>query len=440
MAIIARTELFCWRDVDELGDLQRLKLVLDHLPDEGLMRRLEGRRGHGRNDYPIRAVWNSVLAGIVFQHASVESLRRELLRNGQLRELCGFKALDGIRAVPPPWVYTRFLTRLQRGVMRHRLMLIFEELVGQCMQLLPGFGESLAGDGKALSSFARTHGSIPEDRRGEHDANWGKHEHRSEGRDGTVRTSIKKWFGFTVHVVADTQYELPVAFCLTRASRNEKPVMRKLFMHIARRIPGLLTLAQVFTGDRGYDDTQLISMLWDQWGIKPIIDICNHWRDGEQTKVVSGTDNVLYDYRGNLFCSCPKTGEQRSMAYGGFEADRRTLKYRCPAHHYGLHCTGRQKCPIGKAIRIPLEVDRRVFTPVARSSYSWKTHYKRRTAVERINSRLDVSFGFEQHTIRGHNKMAMRLTMGFAVMLALAVGRARTQQGESLRSLVRLGA
>jgi hypothetical protein len=128
------------------------------------------------------------------------------------------------------------------------------------------------------------------------------------------------------------------------------------------------------------------------------------------------------------------------MAYGGFEADRRTLKYRCPAHHYGLKCEGRERCPIGKAIRIPLEEDRRVFTPIARSSYSWKTHYKRRTAIERINSRLDVSFGFEHHTIPGHTKMAMRLTMGFAVMLALAVGRVKTLQSANLRSLVRLGA
>jgi hypothetical protein len=52
-----------------------------------------------------------------------------------------------------------------------------------------------------------------------------------------------------------------------------------------------------------------------------------------------------------------------------------------------------------------LAEDRRVFTPRARSSYSWKTHSKNRTAVERIHSRLDVSFGFEQHTPWGHETM-----------------------------------
>ena len=64
------------------------------------MRVLEEERGKGRDDYPIRAVWNSLLAGIVFQHPTIESLRRELARNGQLRELCGFQP----GAVPPPSV------------------------------------------------------------------------------------------------------------------------------------------------------------------------------------------------------------------------------------------------------------------------------------------------------------------------------------------------
>ena len=50
----------------------------------------EFRWNSKKDDYPIRAVWNSILAGIVYQHVSIESLMRELLRNGELRELCGF--------------------------------------------------------------------------------------------------------------------------------------------------------------------------------------------------------------------------------------------------------------------------------------------------------------------------------------------------------------
>ncbi|WP_035180243.1 transposase, partial [Heyndrickxia coagulans] len=91
MAIIPQMSLFTWKEIEILGDLDRLRLVLDYMPDEAFMQSLEKKRGKGRNDYPVRAMWNSILAGIVFQHESIEKLRRELSRNGQLREMCGFE-------------------------------------------------------------------------------------------------------------------------------------------------------------------------------------------------------------------------------------------------------------------------------------------------------------------------------------------------------------
>ena len=153
MARIAQRQLFRWQEIDELGDLQRLRLVLDHLPDEKLMRALEAHRGRGRDDYPVRAVWNSVLAGIVFEHKSVEHLRRELLRNGQLRWLCGFDLAKGLDAVPPAYVYTRFLRLLYvHGAL---IEAMFDGLVEQLRVLLPGFGGRLALDGKGIRSVAR---------------------------------------------------------------------------------------------------------------------------------------------------------------------------------------------------------------------------------------------------------------------------------------------
>jgi hypothetical protein len=59
-------------------------------------------------------------------------------------------------------------------------------------------------------------------------------------------------------------------------------------------------------------------------------------------------------------------------------------------------------------VRIPLERDRRIFTSVARCSQKWEKAYARRTAVERVNSRVDKLLGFEHHTIRGQAKMEMR--------------------------------
>ena len=61
---------FSWHHVDLLPGLARLRMVLDNLPDEEILAELERMRGHGRDDYPVRAMWRACLAGFVFQHNS----------------------------------------------------------------------------------------------------------------------------------------------------------------------------------------------------------------------------------------------------------------------------------------------------------------------------------------------------------------------------------
>ncbi len=140
---------------------------------------------------------------------------------------------------------------------------------------------------------------------------------------------------------------------------------------------------------------------------------------------------------GQVFCHEAVDGVEREMSNGGFEKDRQTLKKRCPAHTAGTTRAGQAQCPAASGLGIPLKVDRRVFTPIDRASYQWDREYKYRTAVERVNSRLDESFGFELHTIRGLQKMQMRSGLALVVMLAIAVGRIRHQHPDLMRSLVR---
>lgn len=139
MASMAQKPLFCWEDINELGDLKRLQLVMTYIDDEELMVELEKERGlRGRRDYPIRAIWNSLLAKEVFQHKSIESLRRELSRNAQLRQMCGFSLVYGDRAVPKPWVYTRFLRKLMK--FQDMIDEIIVKLDRKLRGILPGCG------------------------------------------------------------------------------------------------------------------------------------------------------------------------------------------------------------------------------------------------------------------------------------------------------------
>lgn len=150
MAIITQISLFQWEDdIEILGDLERLKLVLENLPDEKLIRAMERDRGNGRNDYPIRAMWNGFIAGQVFQHMSIASFIRELNRNVQLRYICGFTSVDQI---PKAFNYARFMKLLMRH--QEEMDEIFQVLVKALMEELPDFGGRLAIDSKYVKSRA----------------------------------------------------------------------------------------------------------------------------------------------------------------------------------------------------------------------------------------------------------------------------------------------
>jgi hypothetical protein len=376
-------------------------------------------------------MWNSVLAGVVFQHDNVEKLRRELSRNGQLRSMCGFKG----PVVPPAWVYTRFLKTIVKNV--EEVDKIFDRLVEQLREILPEFGKHLSMESKAISSFAkRQNKNETADGRRDTDADYGRKEYKGETKDGKVWEKIVKWFGYKLHLVVDATYELPVTFKVTKASASDITEGHALLEQMEQRQPEILKIAETLAGDKGYDDTKLIEKCWDKHQIKPVIDIRNMWKDGEETHLLTGKDNVVYNYKGNVYCYCPKTQTRREMASGGFEKDRNTLKKLCPAEHYGIECKGRDQCRVAQGIRIPLSEDRRIFTPIDRASYKWEKEYDKRTTVERVNSRLDVSFGFELHTIRGMEKMKVRCGLALCVMLTMALGRVKEKQAEKMRSLV----
>lgn len=434
MAKIIQPNLFTWQEIDDLGDLERLQLVIDTIPDENIVKLLEERRQGRRDDYPVRAVWNSVLAGIVYQHESIESLRRELSRNGQMRDICGFDPVLGLEAVPTKDAYYRFLKSLIG--LQEEIDKIFDELVGELERLLPDFGKHLAIDSKEIETYRK---------KTDKEADWGVKHYKGKREDGTLWEKIKKWFGYKLHLVVDSSYELPISFKITRASESDTKELIPMIEEINEKHPEIIKRAEELSGDKGYDSIKNITFLWDECGIKPVIDIKQTWREEKRGEITTRPlhpekiDNIVYDIRGRVYCHCPVTDEKREMAYCGFEKDRETLKYRCPAKAYGMGCQGEEECSrneYGKSIRIPLETDRRIFTPLARSSYVWEEAYSRRTSVERVNSRIDNVYGFEKHYIFGKTKMTLRISLALIVMLSMAVGRIKQGQKEKMRSLI----
>ncbi len=439
MAIVSQS-LFSWQEVSAKSDSDRLKAVIKVLPDEELMKALEKDRGKGRDDYPIRPTWNSILAGVVYQHPSIESLRRELLRNGELRVVCGFDSILGGEAVPTPRAYSHFIKNLIRH--REEIEEIFDKLVNQIKEMLPEYGKCVGIDSKGVHSAGKDTEKEGRDGRRDIEADWGIKEYKGKREDGTMWEKVVKWFGYKIHLLADTENEIPIAYKVTKASVNDSPILKELMKETKEKHPQIIEGAKELTADRGYDSEGNNKILWDEYKIKPIIDIRDMWKDGEETRPINPdkADNIVYDFGGNIYCHCPESDKRRTMAYVGFEWNRGTLKYRCPAVAYGMRCEGKRECSgdskYGRIVRVPIETDRRIFVPIARSSYAWKRRYKRRTAVERINSRLDLSFGFERHFIKGLAKMEVRVGLAMIVMLGLAKASIVAGQKEKMRSLV----
>ena len=167
---------------------------------------------------PFKQYGIRLLAGIIFEHASIESLRRELSRNAQL---CGFNPILGVNAVPSKsaYAYNRFLSKLVTHEPLVREM--FDCLVKELTTLFPNFGTNLAGDGKAIHSFGKPSKKEDGDKRHEEEANWGVKKYCGVGEDGKAWEKVKSWFGFRIHLLVEADAEVPVSYAVTKASVGE---------------------------------------------------------------------------------------------------------------------------------------------------------------------------------------------------------------------------
>ena len=415
--IITQNTLFDYTEIEKLGDLERLDLALSGIEDEELMQKLEAKRKNGRDDYPVRVMWNLLIAMIVFGHKTVESFRRELERNSQLRRKCGLCDFGRKKHLTPPSrVFSGFIKMLCEEAIE--ISRIFNIGVNELYELIPGFGKKLAGDGKYIDSYAK---SKPKeepketDNRTENDAQWSIKEYHYVDQNGKAKVKKEYHFGFKVHIICDVESELPIAYTVTCANADEKKEMLKLLESPLLSNEERRRIADYLLLDRGYDSTEMIKGVKGA-GIVPVIDIRNCWKDGEETKQYKDT-NMVYDYKGNVYYIDEKC-EKQKMKYEGYDKQKKCLRY---SHE-------------GKIHKIYISYDERVFLPIARDSEKFRRIYKGRTSVERLNGRLDRDYMFEEHCIRGLKKMTLMVGLSMIIMNGMAIGKLKNGK-EKIRSL-----
>lgn len=418
---ISQISMFDYSEIENLGDLERLKMFFENIDDKQLCETLEKQRENGRNDYPIRTMLNLIYAMKIFGHRNVESFRRELSRNSQLRIVCGLSEgkykyfNDRKHLVPPARVFTGLLKKLNKH--KKYLEEIFEKLVKYMYDNLDGFGEDCAIDGKFLDTYGNKYKKNKcNDNRAEHDATTSCKTYTMQ--DGTIK---KEWhYGFRAHILCDANYGLPIKYKVTPASNSEQKELDNLIEYIKINEEYKLDKMVNLLADAGYDNGQRNKKLKEEYNINPIIDIRHKWLKDEKYREIENK-MLAYNQDGEVFF-ITDDNKYEKLKYLGYDKKNNALRYT-------RYNTG------NNIYRISLDIDRRIFTPVARDSNKFKKLYKKRTEIERLNGRIDRDYMFNDHFIRGLDKMNLMLNLSFIIMLTLAKGHIKNNR-KDIRSLV----
>ncbi len=178
-----------------------------------------------------------------------------------------------------------------------------------------------------------------------------KENYHKDPKTGETKVKKKTYFGYRYHLLADVNYELPIEYTVTRASYGEREQFKK---HIQMLPTDKVEIIDTASADKGYDSEDMIKFL-KAYGIKPVIDIRNQWKD-DKTKQYKNT-NIVYTYDGKVSIVDEKEN-MITLKYLGYDKTKNTLRY------------GHQN----KIYSIDINYDERIFTPIARDSKKWEKH------------------------------------------------------------------
>jgi hypothetical protein len=430
MIIHSAKPLFAWDCLEDSPSLQTIKDLLAALPDGKLLNSLRVARGKGRRDYPVSVLWGVVVLRVALRHITTEAVLAELRRNDGLRRLIGIESEAG---VPKPWNISRFEDVLGQEPHRTLLKEIFDVLIQRLGIAVDSLGCDTAGDATALSARRKPEKTAQKEiDEGLPQASGGRKEYKDD--EGKV-TKVVEWFGFKLHLIVDVKHEVVLAYEITDTKAGDGETLAVVLEQAEANLPAnrIETLAY----DKAADNEDVHKLLSGK-GITPLIQMRSLWQT-EPERMLPGHDgssNVVYDESGTIYCydkvSDPPV--RHKMAYIGYEPERETLKYRCPAKHEGWECPMSEVCNAGKSygktVRVPREEDLRRFPALPRATKKFERMYKGRTAVERVNARLKVFWGVDDGNLTGSRRFTAQVGVVLAVHAVFATLLAKAPRRE----------
>jgi Transposase DDE domain/Transposase domain (DUF772) len=430
MMIAITKPLFAWDALEDSPSLKSIRLLLEAIPDQALLKSLRDARGKGRDDYPVEVLWGTLVLAIALRHVSTDACLEDLKRNPALRLLIGIETED---KVPDADNMSRFLAKLGEAPHLTHLRGVFDVMTKRLGLVVGDLGKDTAGDSTGLSGRAAMSEKLrtAETEQGLPQPTGGKKEYQDD--NGNV-SHVVEWFGYKLHLLVDVKHEVALAYHITDTKAGDNERLAELVEQAKKNLPPerLKTLAY----DKAADASAVHEFLHEE-KIAPVIQN-RTFKLEEPEKVLGGRTplNIVYDQAGTVFCydRVSDTPVRQPMAYIGHEAKRGTLKYRCPARHHGFECPSDATCngerAYGLTVRVKQEIDLRRFPSIPRATKQFERLYDGRTAVERVNGRLKIFWGIDDGQVYGSRRFHGHVGAVMVVHLAFATLLAQTERRE----------
>jgi DDE family transposase/transposase-like protein DUF772 len=276
-----------------------LSSLLDSPEIQVLIRELEETRWTGRPGYPIRTMVGMALAKSLY---AIPTWTRAVRLVGEHRALQA--ALGCEDKVPSEWACYRFTRKLREH--SDALARCLDRVTAGLHERLPKMGQNVAVDASDLPAYANGQRYVSKGGRerapeeySDPDASWG---HRSA-------VSTRKgggFYGYKIHMAVCADTDLPLAWRIETARRNESSFAIPLLDTVRARGFAAYKLAM----DKGYDQA-------------PIYAECEA-RDTRPVMPLRATPDVKRgDHR-------PPTCEHGEWRFAGSDSERGASKWRCP--------------------------------------------------------------------------------------------------------------
>jgi len=352
----------------------------------------------GRPGYPLEPMLRGLLASYYIPLRSTAQLARRLQDDPVLAVTCGFVPGD----VPHRKAFSRFQKKL--GKYQHLVDQCLNQMTTELKSHLPEFGKIVAIDCTPVRSYC----------------NGDKEPHSDREGDWIVKegSEKKKWvFGYRLHLIVDANWELPVAKKLSLAKDNEKTATIPLLRETKVNLPWFLPDAII--ADKAYDKYEHYEVITKEFSADPII-MHAKFSDSELT----GSPAAPH---------CPAG---LSLVYRSWDKNK-GIQYICPELARKATCPLPLKCGL-RTVWVKLVHDYRRFGfRIERGTEEWKELYRKRVAVEHVNSRLKETRRLEAHCFRGYERINMHATLSVLVMQAVALAKAKAGQMDEIRVCVR---